>query len=269
MRSNRFRVVALRMGLGALVCAALLGRAPDAAEAAPFRKRTLREGMSGSDVRKLQRYLTRAGFETTADGQFGARTARSVKRFEREEERRANGVVSPPDARTLRRAAPEAEQQGTRQPPPVDEATLTSDGLAVAPASAPPEVAAVIEAANRIADKPYRYGGGHRRWEDSGYDCSGSVSYALRGGGLLGRSARLDRANALGRARRGRLDHRLRESCPHIHGGGPSALRHERAQTRREPLDRGHALAPRLHKPPPRRALTHEAVCYAASALSS
>jgi hypothetical protein len=32
---------------------------------------------------------------------------------------------------------------------------------------------------------PYRYGGGHGRWEDGGYDCSGSVSYALHGGGLL------------------------------------------------------------------------------------
>ena len=43
----------------------------------------------------------------------------------------------------------------------------------------------VIAAANRIASKPYRYGGGHQRWRDSGYDCSGSISYALHGGGLL------------------------------------------------------------------------------------
>ena len=34
--------------------------------------------------------------------------------------------------------------------------------------------------------KPYKYGGGHGRWNDSGYDCSGSVSYALHGAGLLG-----------------------------------------------------------------------------------
>jgi cell wall-associated NlpC family hydrolase len=32
---------------------------------------------------------------------------------------------------------------------------------------------------------PYKYGGGHGQWNDTGYDCSGSVSYALRGGGLL------------------------------------------------------------------------------------
>ena len=59
------------------------------------------------------------------------------------------------------------------------------NGRAIAPAEAPPEVVAVIEAANRIAGKPYRYGGGHANPEDSGYDCSGAVSYALRGGGFL------------------------------------------------------------------------------------
>ena len=40
-------------------------------------------------------------------------------------------------------------------------------------------------AANRIATKPYKYGGGHGSFTDTGYDCSGSVSYALHGGGLL------------------------------------------------------------------------------------
>ena len=43
----------------------------------------------------------------------------------------------------------------------------------------------LIAAANRIASTPYLWGGGHARWEDAGYDCSGSVSYALHGGGLL------------------------------------------------------------------------------------
>jgi hypothetical protein len=45
----------------------------------------------------------------------------------------------------------------------------------------------VIAAGSRIAHMPYKYGGGHAHWRDSGYDCSGSVSYALHGGGLLGR----------------------------------------------------------------------------------
>jgi hypothetical protein len=64
-------------------------------------------------------------------------------------------------------------------------AQLLPDGSAAAPADAPAEVQNAIFAANRIQDKPYIYGGGHRRFEDRGYDCSGTVSYALHGGGLL------------------------------------------------------------------------------------
>jgi cell wall-associated NlpC family hydrolase len=59
------------------------------------------------------------------------------------------------------------------------------NGLAVAPASAPPAVQAVIAAANRISTRPYIWGGGHNAWASSGYDCSGAVSYALHGGGFL------------------------------------------------------------------------------------
>ncbi|HEY2478984.1 MAG TPA: hypothetical protein VGI17_09645 [Solirubrobacterales bacterium] len=56
---------------------------------------------------------------------------------------------------------------------------------AVAPASAPAAVKAVIAAANRIRTTPYIWGGGHGRWQDAGYDCSGAVSYALHGARLL------------------------------------------------------------------------------------
>lgn len=58
-------------------------------------------------------------------------------------------------------------------------------GKAIAPARAPQEVKDVIAAANKIRNKPYRYGGGHGSFKDSGYDCSGAASFALRGGGLL------------------------------------------------------------------------------------
>ena len=64
-------------------------------------------------------------------------------------------------------------------------ATINSDGSASPPAGAPPQVVAVIEAANQIKDAPYAWGGGHGSFESSGYDCSGAVSYALHGGGLL------------------------------------------------------------------------------------
>jgi hypothetical protein len=60
------------------------------------------------------------------------------------------------------------------------------NGLAAAPAAAPQRVKRAIWAANRIIGLPYRYGGGHTRtFKDSGYDCSGTVSYALRGARLL------------------------------------------------------------------------------------
>jgi hypothetical protein len=68
-----------------------------------------------------------------------------------------------------------------------DEAKLVR-GRAVPPASAPRRVARAIAAANRIVNgHPYCYGGGHRRWEDDCYDCSGSISYALgkRGARLI------------------------------------------------------------------------------------
>lgn len=58
-------------------------------------------------------------------------------------------------------------------------------GLAVSPREAPPEVRDVIAAANRIARRPYAWGGGHASFDSRGYDCSGSVSYALHGGDLL------------------------------------------------------------------------------------
>ena len=64
-------------------------------------------------------------------------------------------------------------------------ATIGPDGLAVPPASAPRAVVQIIRAGNAIARAPYKYGGGHGIWSDSGYDCSGSVSYALHGAGLL------------------------------------------------------------------------------------
>lgn len=64
-------------------------------------------------------------------------------------------------------------------------AKLQKDGTAAAPALAPDAVKKAIWAANKLIGKPYRYGGGHRRFNDTGYDCSGTVSYALKGGDLL------------------------------------------------------------------------------------
>jgi hypothetical protein len=65
-------------------------------------------------------------------------------------------------------------------------AMLRTNGKAAIPRGAPRRVRAIIAAANRIAGKPYKWGGGHARLEDRGYDCSGTVSYALIRAGLLG-----------------------------------------------------------------------------------
>jgi len=68
---------------------------------------------------------------------------------------------------------------------PTAKARLLPNGMVIPPMSAPARVKAVIAAANRIRSKPYVWGGGHARWQDRGYDCSGSVSYALHGGRFL------------------------------------------------------------------------------------
>ncbi|MBS1860942.1 MAG: C40 family peptidase [Actinobacteria bacterium] len=82
------------------------------------------------------------------------------------------GITSPSGVPTPAPSAPGAT------------ATLVGE-RAVAPASAPAVVKQVIAAANRIRSTPYIWGGGHARWWDKGYDCSGSVSYALHGAKLL------------------------------------------------------------------------------------
>jgi hypothetical protein len=85
------------------------------------------------------------------------------------------------------------ERARTAAPAPDTEAAPTArparamliGGRARAPHGAPAEVKRAIAAANEIVGKPYKYGGGHARIVDSGYDCSGTVSFALNGAGLL------------------------------------------------------------------------------------
>jgi peptidoglycan hydrolase-like protein with peptidoglycan-binding domain len=152
----------------------------------------VRRGMSGQDIRVLQDFLRRAGQQVTIDGEFGTSTWRAVREFEAANALPVDGVVDAGDIDVLRGQADAGTNPVTAEAPlalaPGDQAQLGPDGLAIAPANAPEPVKQIIAAGNRIAKMPYIYGGGHGKWEDRGYDCSGSVSYALHGGGLLEQS---------------------------------------------------------------------------------
>src|ERR687889_2071160 len=74
---------------------------PAASAEARYAARTLTVGSHGSDVKQLQRYLTRVGLRTSADGNYGRGTARKVKSFEREQGRRADGRATRSDQRLL------------------------------------------------------------------------------------------------------------------------------------------------------------------------
>src|SRR3954465_3849859 len=69
--------------------------------------------------------------------------------------------------------------------PTGDTARINSDGDAIPPKGAPRKVVKGIEAANEIDTKPSLWGGGHAKWHDKGYDCSGATSYALHGAGFV------------------------------------------------------------------------------------
>ena len=99
----------------------------------------------------------------------------------------------------LAAAVPAAAQTGGSGPPggtttttdpaapvgPPGRAKLRKDGTAVAPADAPANIQAAIAAGNAIHTFPYVWGGGHRSFTDTGYDCSGAVSYVLHAAGFL------------------------------------------------------------------------------------
>ncbi len=124
----------------------------------------------GGGVRTLQRRL-----DLPADGAFGPQTERAVRGFQRKRGLTADGVVGPATRRALGMSPGRTLKRrggGNR------------GGSRTRPGSYR-VVQRVVAAANRIATTPYRYGGGHGSFDDWAYDCSGSVSYALHGGGLL------------------------------------------------------------------------------------
>jgi cell wall-associated NlpC family hydrolase len=156
-----------RLAAASAVLAAL-SMLPIADAAAETRAKTDVRAMaaqSKSEVRGLQRALG-----IPADGDFGPQTEQAVRRFQRRHGLVADGVVGPATRDALGLGSgPVLKRRSRGGEGRVDAGTLSR----------------VIAAANAIAEADYRYGGGHRSFADSGYDCSGSISYALHGGGLL------------------------------------------------------------------------------------
>jgi peptidoglycan hydrolase-like protein with peptidoglycan-binding domain len=136
---------------------------------AALRRAGARRASTGGGGRRSAVVLLQRELGIGADGIFGPATEAAVKRFQRSHGLTADGIVGPATWSALGHAgrATVLKRRGS------------SGG------GGGDVVARVVRAANRIQSKPYKYGGGHGRWNDTGYDCSGSVSYALHGGGLL------------------------------------------------------------------------------------
>ena len=114
------------------------------------------------------------------------------------------GPSSGPLPQPVSNAAIRQQLAESGQSASANQATVTSNGLAIAPIDAPPVVQEIINAGNEIAHLPYRFGGGHGTFEDTAYDCSGSLSFVFAAAGLLNTTVTSGQLMTWGKAGRGK-----------------------------------------------------------------
>ena len=189
----------------------------------------------GGGVRSLQRRIG-----VPADGVFGPGTEAALKRWQAAHGLVADGVAGPQTRRKLG-LGPGRGAEAARP-----EAEAARGGG---------RIHRLIRAANRIASAPYKYGGGHGTYHDSGYDCSGSISYALHFAGLLRTPLDSSGFMSYGLPGPGQAHHDLRQLRPRLHGRGRPPLRHQRDPRDGLALDEHAPLVVRVRRAPPARPL--------------